>query len=198
MAGKVPNPANKSQQVSNSSGSLLKKMLIAFVIIMLAGVGFALGIYLKLIDLSGIAAKWKLHDYPVIGQYFTPPKTNFEPVEIEDQKDSLPGSSNPPVVQSPVQPPALVPPPNNIDRDKQAKIKQQEEAKRISKLARLYENMKPDEAMAILSKLDDATIIDIFSKMDESQVAKIMAQFDADRAARISQAMLKGKTPVVL
>lgn len=194
MAAKIPNPANKSTQTSKPSGSIIKKLLIVFVLLMLAGVGFALGIYLKLIDLPGLADKWKLHEYPVIGQYFTPPKTNFEPVDLEDHPARISAVAVPPVVQPPI--PGLTP--ANIDKDKQAKIKQQEEAKRISKLARLYENMKPDEAVAILNKLDDATVIDIFNKMDEAQVAKIMGQFDADRAARISQAMLKGKTPAVL
>lgn len=196
MAAKVPNPANKSAQIPKSSGSIIKKLLIVFVILMLAGVGFALGIYLKLIDLQGLGDKWKLHDYPVIGQYFTPPKTNFETVDLEDQPAQIPTVPSQPAGQAQVQP--LTPPLTPVDKDKQAKIKQQEEAKRISKLARLYENMKPDEAVAILSKLDDTTIIDVFNKMDEAQVAKIMAQFDADRAARISQAMLKGKTPAIL
>ena len=196
MAAKVPNPANKSAQIPKSSGSIIKKLLIVFVILMLAGVGFALGIYLKLIDLQGLGDKWKLHDYPVIGQYFTPPKTNFETVDLEDQPAQMPTVPSQPAGQAPVQ--SLTPPLTPVDKDKQAKIKQQEEAKRISKLARLYENMKPDEAVAILSKLDDTTIIDVFNRMDEAQVAKIMAQFDADRAARISQAMLKGKTPAIL
>lgn len=198
MAAKVPNSANKSTQIPKSSGSLIKKLLIVFVILMLAGVGFALGIYLKLIDLPGLVDNWKLHEYPVIGQYFTPPKTNFEPVELEDQVARKPVNTSPPVVQPQVEPPSLGLPPADADKDKQAKIKQQEEMKRVSKLARLYENMKPEEAVAILNKLDDATVIAILNKMEEGQVAKIMAQFDADRAARISQAMLKGKTPAIL
>lgn len=187
----------KMSEASKSKGSLIKKLLIVFVILLLAGVGFALGIYLKLIDLQGMTGNWKLHEYPVIGQYFTSPKTNFEPVELDD------GSSVPAVMPQPqtVQQPAPLPSsslnPSDMDKDKLAKAKQQEEAKKLSKLARLYENMKPDEAVPILNKMDDDTVVAILNKMDEGQVAKIMALFDPDRAARLSQTMMKVKAPTV-
>lgn len=65
-------------------------------------------------------------------------------------------------------------------------------AKNISKLARLYSAMKPEEAVAIMKLLDEQTIIKILSKMEEDQAAKILANFNADLAARITQKMIKG------
>lgn len=189
--------SKKMPEPSKPKGSLIKKLLIVFVILLLAGVGFALGIYLKLIDLQGITGNWKLHEYPVIGQYFTPPKTNFEPVELDDTSSVPAVMPQPQPMQQPAPPPTSSLNPADIDKDKLAKAKQQEEAKKISKLARLYENMKPDEAVPILNKMDDDTVIAILNKMDEGQVAKIMALFDPDRAARLSQTMMKVKTPTV-
>ncbi|MGI6093384.1 MAG: magnesium transporter MgtE [Veillonellaceae bacterium] len=188
-----------SGQQSQAKGSLFKKLLIAFVILMLTGVGFALGIYMKFIDPQAIIARLKLHEYPVIGQYFTPPTTNFEPVELENIEDIQPPKAKKPADQ-PVkqeQQPVLLPP-SGSDSEKIAKAKQLEEAKRISKVARLYENMKPEEVVPIMNKLDDDMVIAIFNKMDESQVAKIMALLDVERAARLSQTMLKAQTPGTL
>lgn len=197
MANKNPQPSRNVLESTPKKGSILKKLLIVFVIIMVGGVGFALGVYLKLIDPQAIAAKMKLYEYPVIGQYFTPPKTNFEPVELE----------NAPPVAEPTTPETITPPAQLVQQvnptvtlnntDKLAKARQQEETKKISKLARLYENMKPEEVVPIMDKLEDDTVIALFNKMDEGQVAKIMALFDADRAARLSQAMLKVQTPAV-
>lgn len=185
--------SKRTPSQSQPKGSMLKKLLIVFVILLLAGVGFALGVYLKLIDLQGIAGNLKLHEYPVIGQYFTPPKTNFEPIDI-DEASLIP--KEPPQVQ-PVQQINMLQPATDIDKEKLAKAKQQEETKKLSKLARLYENMKPEEAVPILNKMDDDTVIAVLNKMDEGQVAKIMALFDPDRAARLSQSMIKVKAPTI-
>lgn len=182
-------------------GSLMKKLLIIFVVLMLGGVGFALGIYLKIVDLPELAKKWKLYDYPVVGQYFEKPQTNFEPVDLGPQEAPVsPGAQPgtlPPAVQQPLQPlqpPALT----DAEKEKQAKAKMQEETKRVSRLARMYENMKPEEVVPILDRLDDATVLAVLGKMDEGQVAKIMGLMDPDRAARLSQSMLKGNTGTAL
>ncbi len=92
-------------------------------------------------------------------------------------------------------PPAgTVAPLDVAERDKLEKARQQEEKKRISKLARLYEGMKPAEAVAILEKLDDDTIVAVVNRMEEENAAKVLAAFDASRAAAISEALLRNRT----
>lgn len=186
---------NKQPEKSKQgSGSILKIILILFIVLILAATGFAVGIYLKFIDVQELADKWNLSKYPVIGQYFSPLKTNFEPIELEQQSPLVVPPN--PTVPTGVPPEVMLPEKRKIDDvelQKQAKIKQQEEAKRISKLARLYGAMKPDEAVAILDKMDDDTVLVILNKMEDEQVAKIMALFDARRAATISQSMLRGR-----
>lgn len=187
----IPLPKPKSK----SRFSLLKLAVILLFLLVLGSAGFAAGVYLNIIDVNKLATDWKLHQYPIIGQYFPAPlQTNFETVEITDA-----------VPEQPVQPAQSIPtnkpeavvqqemPLTSVEMEKMEKIKQQEEAKRVGKLSRLYGVMKPEEAVPILNQLDDQEILVIFSKMEEEQVAKLLANFDSKRAARLTQAMLKNK-----
>ena len=69
---------------------------------------------------------------------------------------------------------------------------QADEKKRVSKLARLYNEMKPADAAKILETMDNDIVIAIFQRMDESQVSQILTEFDPDRAATISKIMYVG------
>ena len=184
----------QSEKPKKKSGSVTKVILILLIVLILAAAGFALGIYLKFINMQNLVDRWKLNEYPVIGQYFSQPKTNFEPVELEQQTPVV-VPTKPAVL--PIVPTQVIAPEkrdiDDVEFQKQLKIKQQEEAKRISKLSRLYGAMKPDEAVAVLNQMDDETVLVILSKMEDEQVAKIMALFDARRAAVLSQSMLRGR-----
>ena len=62
-----------------------------------------------------------------------------------------------------------------------------------TKLAKMYEAMKPHQAAPILSALDLDIIMDIMSRMKERQAAKILASMDAGLAAQVSTRMsMKG------
>lgn len=188
---------NIAEKPKKKLGFVLKMLVAAILLLLIAAVGFAAGIYLNLIDMSSMTEKWKLNEYPVIGQYFPQPKTNFETVELDEQnQEKIPIENN--KVVSPVAVPELAPVLKPVIDDselqKQAKIKQQEEAKRISKLARLYGGMKPDEAVAILNQLDDNLVLAILNKMEDEQVSKIMPLFESRRAANLTQAMYRGKS----
>lgn len=184
------------------AGRIFKIILILLIVIILAATGFAVGIYLKFIDVQALAEKWKVNEYPIVGKYFSEPKTNFETVDLEQNAVAVPQNPNVPMVAPSAVPPIIQPEAmlpekriiDDVELQKQAKIKQQEEAKRISKLARLYGTMKPDEAVAILNQMDDETVLVILSKMEDEQVAKILALFDARRAAVLSQSMLRGRS----
>jgi len=165
-------------------------VVVLLLLIFLAGVGFAAGVYLKFIDLPQIAQNLKLYNYPVIGQYFPQPATNFQTVKLPPSLANKPITlSKPPVLVTPV---ATTPLPTGSEKEKMLQ-EAKEQNKRISKLARLYGDMKPAEAVDVLNLLDDDTVISILNKMDEDQVAKILAKFDPQRTARLTQSMLKGK-----
>lgn len=186
--GKEKGKEKEAPKKAKSSGILFKLILVFVLLLMLAGGGVAAGIYLGLIDLPAIAAKYKLHDLPVVGQYIPKPATNFETVDLPPEAPA----AEKPAAEAP---PAPAPPAAKPEELKENLAKtRQEEAKRISRLARLYGEMKPDEALPILRELDDPTVLAILAKMEDGQAAKIMALFDAKRAARLTQDMLKGKT----
>ncbi|HEY3425768.1 MAG TPA: magnesium transporter MgtE, partial [Negativicutes bacterium] len=184
MADQNKKTVAKPLQTKKSSSVIFKVLALLLVLIMLGGIGFAVGIYLKWIDVQGLANSLKLYDYPVIGQYFPKTQTNFETVDL-DQQNSIPQNDfAPPSAQSLAPVPAEDKKPvADVEMEKQAKIKQEAEAKRVAKLARLYGEMKPDEAVPILNQLDDTTVLAILNKMEDDQVAKILAAFDANRSA---------------
>ena len=76
--------------------------------------------------------------------------------------------------------------------EKQMKQREAEEKKRVSKLARLYNQMKPKDAAKALASLDDDMCIAILQRMDEGTVAKIMSEFEESKTARITQIMYAG------
>lgn len=175
---------------------LLKFVAALVVLVILAGSAVAAGVYFKLIDVPAIAAKYKLHEYPLIGKYFPQPMTNFETVDLPPETPAEGDKPPAPGVAQAAPAPASVPlPPKATPEEIQANLAKakKEEAKRISRLARLYGEMKPDEAVPIMNQLEEDTVLAIFAKMDDSQVAKILALFDARKSARLTQEMLKGK-----
>ena len=56
-----------------------------------------------------------------------------------------------------------------------------------ARLARIYAEMKPAEAAAILTKLDSPTVVKILAKMDDSQAARVLASLEPDQAAELSR-----------
>lgn len=174
---------------------------ILLLLCLIAG-GFFLGIYLRVFDVNDVNQRLGLYSYPIIGQYFPKPadasgepseEAQTEPVktvadvsEVKDPK-AKPDSA---VIQSK---PVVS---TKEEIEKQMQIRQAEEKKRIAKLARLYEQMKPKDAVAVMNDLNDDMVIEILGKMDEAQVAKILSEFDPGKSARITQIMYNGKPPV--
>ena len=66
------------------------------------------------------------------------------------------------------------------------------EKKRISKLARIYESMKPDEAANALVSVDMDTAVLILQKMNEANVGQILAKMASAQAAQITQMLFEG------
>jgi len=201
MAEKTNSTHNKAlQPTTPATKKSMKMILIIFMILFLMTIGIGAGAIYGIARSPELVNKYKAYDYPLIGKFFPRPKTNFEPVETSTDPIREPAplimpntatASTPNLAADPVKTPVL---PQEVDLLKQQKAQQAETAKRISKLARLYGNMKPDEAAPILSKLDDATVLAILGKMEEEQVSKLMPLLDAQRAANLTQMMLKGNT----
>ena len=170
---------------------ILKILAILLLLAILIVGGFFLGIYLRIFDTNTINEKMKLYDLPIVGQFFVkpapdtggetpaPPEPVAAPAAKADQKS--PSASKPMVL-------------TKAEIEKQMKAKDAAERKRVSKLARLYNEMKPQEAADIMNDLDDDMIIAILQRMDEGQSAKILAKFDPEKSARLTKIMYAGTT----
>lgn len=205
----LPDDLGKNQKTEGKRPSKIKRWLKIFAILLLLLVliigGFFLGIYLRIFDTNTINEKMELYKYPIIGDYFVKP-TDEEKDKTAD-KATTPDAPDSKKVGNKIEdakldPNKLTDPSKPVvltkeQVEKQMKLQQAEEKKRISKLARLYGQMKAPEAVAIMDDLDDDMTIAILQKMDEGQTAKVLAAFDPEKSARLTKIMYNGKPPVM-
>lgn len=182
--------------------------------------GFVLGVYLRIIDSSAANEELKKFDVPIIGEYLakipqrpeTPDAAEDEPAENEKtEMQNKQAAENKPAASAQNDKQPVAPndkketakePEKKTSRpikltkeeiEKQTKEREAAEKKRVTKLSRLYTQMKPADAAAALENLDDNMIIAILQRMEEGQAAKILSQFDPARTARITQIMFTGE-----
>jgi len=171
-----------------------KKLKILFILILLlvliAG-GFALGVYLRLFDTQALNEQYGLHELPVVGEYFVPPAG--EQHNAAETASSPPASAGTPASATAAPKKA----PENVkitkeEIEKQQKEREAAEKKRVTKLARLYNDMKAADAAKVMESLDIDLCIAILQRMDEGNAAKVMAAFEPERAAQITQIIYEG------
>ena len=177
---------------SGKKRRILKILVVLFLLAALVVLGFFLGIYLRIFDTNSMNEKLGLYNLPVVGQFFVKPapktadttddSTSNPKSKTEDSKPDANAQTSKPVVLT------------KAEIEKQMKAKQAEEKKRVSKLARLYNEMKPAEAASVMDALDDDVAVAILQRMDESQAGKILAKFDPDKSARLTKLMYVGTT----
>lgn len=188
--------AAAKKKKKKGGSKIVKVLLVLFLLLVLIVGGFALGIYLQLIDTKEANEKLKLYDLPVVGEYFVRPAPSEEEMEKKPVEDAKPN------VDKDKEKDAQKPDKDKKESkkivitkeeiEKQMKQREAEEKKRVSKLARLYNQMKPKDAAKALASLDDDMCIAILQRMDEGTVAKIMSEFEESKTARITQIMYAG------
>ncbi|HXJ36104.1 MAG TPA: hypothetical protein VMS22_18890 [Candidatus Eisenbacteria bacterium] len=62
-------------------------------------------------------------------------------------------------------------------------------------VARIYENMRPEEAAQILDQLDDETLRTIFARMEAKQIAAIVASMSRERAVAFTRTLAADPEP---
>ena len=87
--------------------------------------------------------------------------------------------------------------PKEVKVDKKAIEEQRakreaEEKKRVTRLARIYENMKPEQAANALVNVDWDTTVLIFQRMNEDSVAQILAKMEPEAAAQLTEMLYAG------
>lgn len=186
-------------------GKLIRLFFFLFLLVALAAGALAAAIYFEVVDAEELNEQFGLYKLPVVGEYFVKPlgadDTGDEDTNKKTEETPAPTPENvtptQPVAGSPKTPepekkeskPVKV---SQEDIEKERKAQEAAEKKRISKLARLYDQMKPQEAAEAMNSLSDDVAVAILKRMDESQAAKVMAAFEADKAASITQIMYDG------
>ena len=205
------------------AGIVKKILIVLFLIFFMALLGvsaFAASIYFGVLDnekVQWVNEKVGLYKLPFIGagqdfEYFAvpegvewPPPPEPEP-KPEPENEVVAQNNSQPQQTQPATPPAQPKPePKKEDaKSKDVKVSQKEieeqmkareaaEKKRISKLARIYDNMKPEEAAKALGDVNLDTVVLILQKMDESNAGQIIAKMDPSRAARVTQMLFDGQ-----
>ena len=176
--------------------------LVLLVLLILAVGGLFAAIHFEVLDRAVVEEKLQvanelvgLYKLPLVGyggafEYFEVPEGVIWPEPEPEPVE---------VAVTPTPPPVVEPP----KKSKEVKISQKEldaqtaareaaEKKRISKLARIYDNMKPEEAAKALDSVSLDTVVSILQKMDESNAGKILAKMDPTQAAQITQMLMDG------
>lgn len=175
---------------------ILKALAVLFLLVLLIGAGFFVGIYLRIFDVDKINESMKLYDMPVIGQYFVKRQGTETPTEQTPEAktaDNTQNDKDKAAQQKPEESKPMIL--TKAEIEKQRKEQQAAEKKRVTKLARLYNEMKPADAAAIMDALNDDITIAILQRMDESQCAKVLTAFEPDKSARLTRIMYAGTRP---
>ncbi len=173
---------------------LFKVFLFLFLLLILVAGGFAAGIYLQIFDTNEINEKMALYELPVVGQYFPAPpgaeKAQEEAAEPEKEKPAAAPQEEKKKEDAKQSKPVNL---TKEEIEKQTKEREAAEKKRVSKLARIYNGMKPQEAADAMAALDDDLTVAILQKMDESNAAKTLGKMEPDKTARLTKLMYEGK-----
>ena len=135
-------------------------------------------------DTEEMKQKLGLYKLPVVGEYFVkpaPPQEEMEEKPVEDVK---------PKPDEKKQSKKLTLSRKEIEE--QMKQREDAEKKRVSKLARLYNGMKPKDAAEAMDALDDDLAVTILQRMEEGTASKVLSEFEPAKAARLTQIIYEG------
>ena len=173
--------------------------------------GFAAAVkydVLKAEDVAMLNEELGLYRLPFVGngRYFEvpegiewPPPPSLE-TEPEPAAESQPATEPAPVVEPA---PAAGEKPKREEKPKEVKIdrkaidaqraqREAEEKKRVTRLARIYESMKPEEAANALINVEWDTTVLILQRMSEDSVAQVLAKMEPEIAAQLTEMLYAG------
>ncbi len=179
----------------------IRNVILGLLVLIIAVVGgFAWAVKtgkLSTEDVAMINKELGLYRLPYVGngKYFEVP----EGVEWPPKEESKPEAESETPEDTPVEPekpkPAEKPTEVKIDRkaiEEQRLKREAEEKKRVTRLARIYENMKPEAAANALINVDWDTTVLIFQRMSEDSVAQILSKMEPEAAAQLTEMLFAG------
>ena len=187
------------------SGIVKKILIVLFLIFFMALLGvsaFAASIYFGVLDnekVQWVNEKVGLYKLPFIGagqdfEYFAVPEGVEWPPPPEPEPEPQP---DPEPATEPVEP-EKKPEPKREEKPKEVKVdrraieeqrakREAEEKKRVARLAKIYESMKPEAAANALINVDWDTTVLILQRMSEDSVAQILSKMEPEAAAQLTE-----------
>ena len=200
------------EKLANVLRKIRNVLIGVLVLIVLVVAGFAAAVKFELLDKEDVAALNEdlgLYRLPFVGngRYFEVPEgVEWPPPEPEPEPEPKPEPVQ--VAEpEPAPPPEEKPKPKEKekpkDKPKEVKVdrkaieeqkakREAEEKKRVTRLARIYESMKPEEAAKALINVDWDTTVLIFQRMSEDSVAQILAKMEPEEAAQLTEMLYAG------
>lgn len=165
----------------------MKRLLVIMVIlVILLGVPYGLA-KLGIIPVAKLTAKNPaLAKFARVAGLMPRPRSVKADTKQQDNTPNLQRTEPPVRTSRPAQPssfPSALPNPS-------ATSVQDTTARQVGWLAKVYENMEPEEAVRILDKMNDREVIALLRRMKQRQVAQILALMPPDRAARLSKTLM--------
>ena len=182
--------AESENKKESSFLTKLRNLLIGLILLVILIVGgFIAAVKYDVLSTENVAMlneNLGLYRLPLVGngKYFEVPEgVEWPPKEEEEQ---LPEPE--PVIEEKLTE-------VKIDKkaiDEQRAQREAEEKKRVAKLARIYESMKPEAAANALINVDWDTTVLIFQRMSEDSVAQILSKMDPEVAAQLTEMLYAG------
>ncbi len=177
----------------------VRNVLIGLIVLTLLVVGaFAAAIKFDVLaaeDVAMLNEELGLYRLPFVGngRYFEVPEgVEWPPPEPEPEppKPVEPAEPETKPAASEPKPKSEKPAEVKIDRkaiEEQRAKREADEKKRVARLAKIYESMKPDAAANALINVDWDTTILIMQAMSEDSVAQILSKMEPEAAAQLTE-----------
>lgn len=195
---------NMIKQILRKVRNILIGLIVLTILIVAGFVAAVKFDVLSTEDVAMLNEELGLYRLPFVGngRYFEVPEGVEWPPPPEPEPEPEP---EPPPDPEPVQPEPQPEPekPKREEKPKEVKIdrkaieeqrakREAEEKKRVARLARIYESMKPEQAANALINVDWDTTVLIFQRMSEESVANILAKMEPEAAAQLTEMLYAG------
>jgi len=163
---------------------LKRLLLILILLLVLLGVPYGLA-KMGIIPVTKLTAKNPSMAKIARSMGLLPPQKNVQ-ASTKQEPEAKPAE----------QPPLSPPPPRPAQRtalpapSASPTPAQDNGSRQVGWVAKVYENMEPEEAVRILESMNDREVIALLRRMKQRQVAAILALMPPDRAARLSRALM--------
>lgn len=193
-SGELDNAEEQSKKETSFLGKVRNFFIFLIVMLILVVGGFVAAVKYGVITTEQVAMlneELGLYRLPVVGngRYFEVPEgVEWPPPE---ETSELAPEPEPVVEEKPAPKVTEV----KVDKkaiDEQRAQREAEEKKRVARLARIYESMKPEEAANALINVDWDTTVLILQRMSEDSVAQVLAKMDPEIAAQLTEMLFAG------